>query len=163
MTGADLKKAMRLTGRTSGDSTVAYAFSRAVEAALNIDVPPRAIWLRAVMAEIKRLAKLVALFCIFSWRVPWMTMMPRADPEADPATAFTTSEIAILDHLIGDTGNRAAKSGTLQLYLIKIARLGGYRARTADPPPGNTVVWRGLRRLADIQLGTERTTSATYG
>lgn len=115
MAGADLEKAVRLAGRTSGDSTVAYAyaFSRAVEAALNIDVPPRAIWLRAVMAETERLAKLVALFCIVSWRVPWMTMMPRADPEADPATAFTTSEIAILDRLIGDTGNRAAKSGTL--------------------------------------------------
>lgn len=110
-----------------------------------------------------RLANLVALFCIISWRVLWMTMMARADPEADPAAAFTISEIAILDRLIGDTGNRAAKSGTLQIYLIKLARLGGYLARIADPPPGNTVVWRGLRRLADIQLGTELATSLTYG
>src|SRR6185503_18354681 len=42
MAGATLEKAARLAGRTSGDSTVAYAFAfaRAVEAALEIKVPP---------------------------------------------------------------------------------------------------------------------------
>ena len=58
MTGADLARAIRLAGRTSGDSTVAYAyaFATAAEAALEIDVPPRAIWLRALMAELERVA-----------------------------------------------------------------------------------------------------------
>ena len=42
---------------------------------------------------------------------------------------------------------------TLSLYLIKIARLGGYLARAKDPPPGNIVMWRGLSRLNDIALG----------
>jgi Ni,Fe-hydrogenase III large subunit len=58
MTGADLVQGARLAGRTSGDSTVAYAvaFARAAEAALDISVPPRAAWLRALMAEIERLA-----------------------------------------------------------------------------------------------------------
>jgi Ni,Fe-hydrogenase III large subunit len=56
--GASLEKAARLAGRTSGDSTVAYAFAfaRAVEAALEITVPPRAAWLRALMAELERIA-----------------------------------------------------------------------------------------------------------
>ena len=58
MAGATLDKAARLAGRTSGDSTVAYAlaFARAVEAALDAEVPPRAIYLRALMAELERLA-----------------------------------------------------------------------------------------------------------
>jgi Ni,Fe-hydrogenase III large subunit len=58
MTGAGLDKAVRLAGRTSGDSTVAYAlaFSRAVEAALDIEAPSRAVYLRALMAELERLA-----------------------------------------------------------------------------------------------------------
>src|SRR5215470_214285 len=58
MAGAPLHKAARLAGRTSGDSTVAYAFAfaRAVEAALEIAVPPRAVQLRALMAELERLA-----------------------------------------------------------------------------------------------------------
>jgi hypothetical protein len=28
-------------------------------------------------------------------------------------------------------------------------------ARTRDPPPGNTVIWRGLSRLTDIALGAK--------
>ncbi len=58
MKGTDVERAAKLAGRTSGDSTVAYAiaFARAVEAALNVDVPPRALWLRALMAEMERLA-----------------------------------------------------------------------------------------------------------
>lgn len=58
MTGASLDAGAKLAGRTSGDSTVAYAlaFAQAVESALQIDVPPRAAWLRALMAEIERMA-----------------------------------------------------------------------------------------------------------
>ncbi|HEX7968947.1 MAG TPA: nickel-dependent hydrogenase large subunit [Stellaceae bacterium] len=58
MQGADLERAAKLAGRTSGDSTAAYAiaFARAAEGALGIDVPPRAHWLRALMAELERLA-----------------------------------------------------------------------------------------------------------
>jgi Ni,Fe-hydrogenase III large subunit len=58
MAGASLDQAARLAGRVSGDSTVAYAiaFARAVEAALGIEIPARAVWLRALMAELERLA-----------------------------------------------------------------------------------------------------------
>ena len=58
MAGATLDQAARLTGRTSGDSTVAFAlaFAHAVEAAGEVQVPPRAIHLRALMAELERLA-----------------------------------------------------------------------------------------------------------
>jgi Ni,Fe-hydrogenase III large subunit len=58
MAGAPLERAARLAGRVSGDSTVAYAlaFARAVEDALGIDPPPRAVWLRALAAELERLA-----------------------------------------------------------------------------------------------------------
>ena len=56
--GAPLMKAARLAGRISGDSTVAIAlaFARAVEAAAGVEAPPRAVWLRAVMAEFERIA-----------------------------------------------------------------------------------------------------------
>jgi Ni,Fe-hydrogenase III large subunit/Ni,Fe-hydrogenase III component G len=58
MAGASLDKAARLAGRTSGDSTVAYAiaFAHAVEAATGTAAPPRAAYLRALMAELERLA-----------------------------------------------------------------------------------------------------------
>lgn len=58
MAGAPLDKAARLAGRISGDSTVAYAiaFARAVEAATQSEAPERAHWLRALMAELERIA-----------------------------------------------------------------------------------------------------------
>jgi Ni,Fe-hydrogenase III large subunit len=58
MLGADLERGARLAARTCGDSTVAYAlaFAHAAEAALGITAPPRATWLRALMAEFERLA-----------------------------------------------------------------------------------------------------------
>jgi Ni,Fe-hydrogenase III large subunit len=58
MAGATLDTAAHLAGRTSGDSTVAYAlaFAHAIEAATDVEVPPRAIYLRALMAELERLA-----------------------------------------------------------------------------------------------------------
>jgi Ni,Fe-hydrogenase III large subunit len=58
MLGAELTRGARLAARASGDSTVAYAvaFARAAEAALGVQAPPRAVWLRALMAELERLA-----------------------------------------------------------------------------------------------------------
>ena len=58
MAGASVEQAARIVGRISGDSTVAYAwaFARAVEAALGWTPPPRAVLLRGVMAELERLA-----------------------------------------------------------------------------------------------------------
>ena len=58
MAGRRLARGAKLAARVSGDSTVAYAwaFARAVEAAIGAQAPPRAVWLRALMAELERLA-----------------------------------------------------------------------------------------------------------
>ena len=58
MQGASLERAAQLAGRVSGDSTVAYAlaFAQATESALQVKIPERAAWLRALMAEMERLA-----------------------------------------------------------------------------------------------------------
>src|SRR6478672_11499897 len=58
LTGTTLDTAAKLASRTSGDSTVAYAyaFAQAAEAALRLKPPPRALYLRALMAELERLA-----------------------------------------------------------------------------------------------------------
>ena len=110
-----------------------------------------------------RLANLMALFCILSWRILWLTMLNRTKPNASPTTALTPTEIALLDKLICDTGNRKCAVGTLTFYLTKLARVGGYLARSRDPPPGIIVIWRGLTRLTDIQLGAEIASNPLVG
>ena len=69
--------------------------------------------------------------------------------------ALTDTEIALLDRMVSDVGHRRCRSGTLAFNLIKLARLGGYLARAGDPAPGNIVIWRGLSRLTDIEIGAE--------
>lgn len=56
--GRDAEGLTRLAGRVSGDSTVAHAWAAcmAMEKAAGLEVPPRAVWLRAVMCERERVA-----------------------------------------------------------------------------------------------------------
>ena len=102
-----------------------------------------------------RLANLISVFCILSWRVFWLTMLNRTAPDAPPQMALTDGEISVLDQLVPDTATICRKRKTLSHYLTKLACLGGYLARASDPPPGNPVVWRGLSRLTDIQIGVD--------
>ena len=107
---------------------------------------------QARLRTAERLVRLIAVFCILSWRVFWLTMIYRSLPLAEPDLALTKLEIRLLDQLVPDRGMRPART-SLAKYLTKIARLGGYLARANDPPPGNIVMWRGLARLTDIKLG----------
>lgn len=56
--GKDADGLARLAARVSGDSTVAHGWAacQALESARQVDVPERALWLRALMAERERVA-----------------------------------------------------------------------------------------------------------
>src|SRR6266705_3935716 len=69
----------------------------------------------------QRLANLISVFCILSWRVFWMTMLNRSAPDALPTLALTETEISPLDYLVKDKNPRRGKP--LSHYLTKIARL----------------------------------------
>jgi hypothetical protein len=99
----------------------------------------------------ERLANLIAMMCIVSWRVLWLTMTNRVSPELPATLVFTETEIKLMDHVIPDKGSPRPK--TVGNYLIKLARLGGFLARKGDGAPGNMVLWRGMARLTDIHLG----------
>jgi hypothetical protein len=104
-------------------------------------------------ATADRLTNLIAIYCIVSWRIFWMTMLKRADPDSNAAFAFTDPEIKALDCIRPDNESWVPQPKALSQYLTKLAKLGGYLARKNDPPPGNMVIWRGLTRLTDIVLG----------
>jgi Transposase DDE domain len=98
------------------------------------------------------LAKLISIYCIISWKIFWITMINRESKSGIAKLSLTGIEIKILDKLKSDKNKFKKK---LSDYILKIAKLGGYLARKHDPPPGNKVIWRGMMRLADIQLGLE--------
>ena len=101
----------------------------------------------------ERLANLVAIFCIIGWRIFWLTMLRRAEPDLPPAVALDTVELRLLDELVKTKPAATSRTATVSDYMIKIARLGGYLNRASDPPPGNKVMWRGMCKLNDIHLG----------
>jgi hypothetical protein len=106
----------------------------------------------AKLRTAERLVNLIAILCILSWRIFWITMLNRAQPNASPDEGFTQLDQYLLDELIPDKAHQS-QAPPLAHYIVKLARLGGYLARAHDPPPGNTVIWRGLSRLTDIELG----------
>ena len=79
-------------------------------------------------------------------------MLNRTSRHASPDEAFTELDQYLLDELMPNQTSEKREAG-LGHYIVKLARLGGYLARSHDPPPGKTVVWRGLTRLTDIELG----------
>jgi len=96
------------------------------------------------------LSKMISINCLIAWRIFWMTMIIRESTSITPMIGISETEKIILDKLKPDT-----EPPTLAKYFLKIAKLGGYLARSSDPPPGNTVMWRGISKLQDIVLGIE--------
>ncbi len=105
---------------------------------------------------------LLNVYCILSWRIFWMTMLNRVVPDVQPHLALPALEVDLLDQLVRDKGETSTRRKKLSHYLTKIARMGGYLGRGHDPPAGNTVMWRGLLRLMDIELGA-RIGAQIYG
>jgi hypothetical protein len=103
------------------------------------------------LTTVNRLANCIALCCVVAWRVSWLTILAREAPEASPAAVFTEAERNLLDRSTPTL--KRVTSRDLAFYIRAVARLGGYLDRAADPPPGTTVIWRGMSRLADLVEG----------
>jgi hypothetical protein len=101
----------------------------------------------------ERLVNLLATFCILSWRIFWLNMINRSTQKAKASLAFTPLEINILNRLAPKTKPAPTRSPSLKSCLTQLACLGGYLNRAGDGPPGNLVMWRGMSRLTDIELG----------
>lgn len=97
------------------------------------------------------LMKIISIFCILAWRVFWMTMINRISPNGSPKLILTEDEINFVDAIDHKVNLKCKK--VISEYVHKIAKLGGYLARLHDPPPGNMVIWRGMRKLNDMLYG----------
>jgi hypothetical protein len=80
-------------------------------------------------------------------------MLNRALSAAPRAVAVTELQARLLDSLMQDASPARLRRRILGSYLSKITRLGGYLARAKNSPPGNAVIWRGVSRLTNIELG----------
>jgi hypothetical protein len=81
----------------------------------------------------ERPVNFLSILCILGWRIFWLTMINRSVPNASPNLAFTSLELRLLDQLVKEKKHQNSPTYPLSMYLIKLARLGGYLARTHDP------------------------------
>jgi len=80
-------------------------------------------------------------------------MLNRCTRHLRPTLAFTPLEVELLNQLVPNVREAKSHSSSLNGSLTRLACLGGYLNRAGDSPPGNTVIWRGLSRLTDIEIG----------
>lgn len=80
-------------------------------------------------------------------------MFNRCTRHLSPTLVFTPLEIALLERLVPELPDRdLPRVPSLNSSLTRLARLGGYLNRAGDMPASNTVMWRGLSRLSDIEI-----------
>lgn len=102
------------------------------------------------LRTVKRLKRLLALYCVVAWRVLWLVHAARAWVEDLCTRAFSTLEWQILHRIEYPDRPLPDEPPTLTQTVTWVAKLGGYLARNSDRPPGIIVIWRGLRRLYDM-------------
>jgi Ni,Fe-hydrogenase III large subunit len=85
MRGKSPRAAARFAARLAGEATVAHAiaFARATEAASDCEVPPRAISLRAVMAEVERVGGNLGVLAAIAETVRCDALATRLDWHAE--------------------------------------------------------------------------------
>lgn len=112
------------------------------------------------LGSLDRLERCLTIDMITAWRLMYLTMLGRETPEVASDLLFSEQEVEVLK-LIKYRGEYAANKGrslSLREAILIIAPLGGF-VKGKGREPGVEVMWRGIRRLADILIGVSLTTS----
>ena len=93
----------------------------------------------------------LAIDLVVAWRVYWLTMAGREDPETPCNQILSEDEWHVLSAwATGQIGNTAP---CVQQAMRWIGKLGGWRSRGKTDNPGTTCMWRGLTRLPSMAQG----------
>jgi hypothetical protein len=97
-----------------------------------------------------RLEKYLTLSSVIAWRLHWMSLISRREPETAADLLLSESEWKALYCKIHKTSSPPSNPPTIYEAIRWIAQLGGFLARKSDGEPGTTTLWRGWQRLHDI-------------
>lgn len=97
-----------------------------------------------------RLERALATSALVAWRLLGLTYLARQDPDAPGDRSLATHEWPALYGIQHHTPLPPASPPTLHDAARWLAHRGGFLGRRHDGEPGVVVIWRGLRRLADI-------------
>lgn len=99
----------------------------------------------------ERLERAIAINLVIAWRIMLMTRLGREVPELPAELLFSELEITVLGAFAKSRG--LPPPANLGAAVLMVARLGGYLARTRDPPPGYQLMWYGYTTLSGMCAG----------
>jgi hypothetical protein len=102
-----------------------------------------------------RLIRFVTLMSIIAWRLHWLTLVARSEPDLPCTTILTESEWHVLFTRQNRTKEIPKQPPTLRTVIRWVAQLGGFFGRKSDGEPGSMAIWRGWKRLIDLAMGWE--------
>jgi hypothetical protein len=93
----------------------------------------------------------LAIDLVVAWRVYWLTMAGREEPETPCNQILSEDEWHVLSAWA--TGHIDDTAPCAQQAMRWIGKLGGWRSRGKSDNPGTTCMWRGLTRLPSMAQG----------
>jgi hypothetical protein len=109
----------------------------------------------------KRYSPCLALYLIIAWRIFYLTLSNRVQPNISCEYFFQASEWQIA-YLTQRKKKPPLQPPTLATMMQLVASLGGFLQRKSDKHPGPKPIWIGLQRLADLVLAAS-VLQHTYG
>jgi len=104
------------------------------------------------LEEARRLQNCLAIDMVVAWRIHYLTTLGRETPDVPCTVYFTDSEWKALTTFANHTKTPPATPPSLNEAVRLLGKLGGHLGRAHDGEPGSEVLWRGMARLADIEM-----------
>lgn len=98
----------------------------------------------------ERIRKYVTLKSIIAFRLLWLTLIARSEPEKSSDEILEKHEWQALCCYAGKTGKPPDRAPKARDALRQIAKLGGFLGRKHDGEPGMTYIWRGWEQLTQM-------------
>lgn len=100
-----------------------------------------------------RLIRYLTVMSIIAWRIFFITLLARSEPNLPCSILLAEEEWKILYTKIYHTKNYPKIPPTIKEAILWVAQLGGFLARKNDGQPGPITLWRGWKRLFDFVEG----------
>lgn len=99
-----------------------------------------------------RMKALIAIFIVLSWRVMYTMMLGRVCSEMSCGDLFEEAEWKSVCKILNKKKALPRKPPQLGDFVVMIATLGGYVAKTNGEPPGVKTMWKGMARMIDFAI-----------
>jgi len=105
------------------------------------------------LRSVEALRRLLALYCVVALRLLWITYSARIDGDQPCTVAYSTMEWKVLFRYFNPKDAFPTTPPPLNTVVLWTARLGGFKGRKGDGPPGVKTLWTGLSNLHYTVLG----------